>query len=84
MSLVLCQIRMRPSQLKLSQVSDHKVRVTEDNGEADGEGVKNELKKVPAFVVTKIEEGVCKYLKMVDEVFYRFYNSSRYTLRLLT
>lgn len=66
-SIVLCQIRMRPSQLKLSAINYPDVQVERDPREYKGQeqqesSEKKETKpmKVPAFVVTKIDEGICK------------------------
>lgn len=64
-SVVLCQIRMRPSQLKLSAINYPDIEVIREPREHHEQQESSERKetkpmKVPAFVVTKIEEGVCK------------------------
>ena len=65
-SFVSCQIRMRPSQLKLSLIGDSEAQVMSDHHsreqisqESKDQGAKNPM-KVPAFVVTKIDGGICK------------------------
>lgn len=59
-TIVHCQIRIRPSQLKLTQIGGYELESTKTSDEKEQGKEKSKPLKVPAFVVTKIDEKTCE------------------------